>query len=96
MSQPATVIVTGASWGIGQGIIRLLAKSQYRRPLCIYATSRSGVDLDVQPLSPNQIRHANLDISGKSSIMEFINSTLQRDSRTDVLVNNAGVNNNNK
>lgn len=52
MSQPLIIVVTGSNRGIGQGIIKLLAKNQYPRPLCIYATSRSGLDLQIQPFPP--------------------------------------------
>lgn len=96
MSQPLVVVVTGSNRGIGQGIIKLLAKTQHRRPLCIYATCRNDIDIGIQPLSPNEIRHAELDISDKKSISTFITNTLQRDGKIDVLINNAGVNNNNK
>lgn len=94
MAQPLTIVVTGANRGIGQGIIALLAKIQYRQPLRIYATSRSGVDLEIRPLSPNKIRYAKLDISDRPSITAFISNILQRDGTIDVLINNAGVNNN--
>ena len=96
MSQPLIVVVTGANRGIGQGISKLLAETQHRRPLCIYATSRSGIDLGIQALSPNEIRYSKLDISDISSVITFITSTLREDGKIDVLINNAGVNNNSK
>ncbi|EUC31344.1 hypothetical protein COCCADRAFT_38538 [Bipolaris zeicola 26-R-13] len=94
MSQPLIIVVTGSNRGIGQGIIKLLAKNQYPRPLCIYATSRSGLDLQIQPFPPNEIRYAKLNISETSSVKTFISNTLKKDGKIDVLVNNAGVNNN--
>ncbi|EMD59669.1 hypothetical protein GGP41_008553 [Bipolaris sorokiniana] len=95
MSQPLIIVVTGSNRGIGQGIIKLLAKTQYPRPLCIYATSRSGLDLQIQPLPPNEIRYAKLNISNTSSIRTFVSNTLQNDGQVDVIINNAGINNNN-
>jgi NADP-dependent 3-hydroxy acid dehydrogenase YdfG len=95
MSPPLTVVITGSNRGIGQGIIHLLASTQYPQPLHIYATSRSGIDLKVQAKPPNEIRYAKLDVSDKSSITSFIKSALNDNDKIDVLINNAGVNNNN-
>ncbi|KNG51888.1 nad(P)-binding protein [Stemphylium lycopersici] len=94
MSQCKTIVVTGSNRGIGQGIIKLLAKTQHAQPLRIYATSRSGTDLSVQPNPPNEILYKKLDVSDKSSITFFLSTVLQNSSKIDVLINNAGVNNN--
>jgi carbonyl reductase 1 len=95
MSQPLTVVVTGSNRGIGQGIIQLLARTPHSHPLHIYATSRSGSDLSIKATSPNEISYAKLDLSDKSSITSFIATALRETERIDVLINNAGVNNNN-
>ncbi|KAH5022414.1 hypothetical protein HBI74_141030 [Parastagonospora nodorum] len=86
------VVVTGSNRGIGQGIIHLLAKTQHDPPLAIYATSRSGTDLHIKASHSNQVRYGKLDVSDKDSITSFIASTGQA---IDVLINNAGINNNN-
>ncbi|EUC42239.1 hypothetical protein COCMIDRAFT_39676 [Bipolaris oryzae ATCC 44560] len=54
-----------------------------------------GIDPQIQPLSPNEIRYAKLDISDTSSITTFISNTLEKDGKIDVLINNAGIHNNN-
>jgi carbonyl reductase 1 len=95
MSQALTIVVTGSNRGIGQGIIQLLAKTQHPHPLHIYATSRGGSDLGIKATPPNEIRCAKLDVSDKSSITSFINTALKDAGKIDVLINNAGVNNNN-
>jgi carbonyl reductase 1 len=89
------VVVTGSNRGIGQGIIQLLAKTQHEPPLTIYATSRAGTDLNVQPSHNNEVRYAKLDVGDKNSIASFLTSTLKQDQAIDVLINNAGINNNN-
>ncbi|KAG9188364.1 carbonyl reductase 1 [Alternaria panax] len=94
MSSPLTIVVTGSNRGIGQGIIHLLASTQHPQPLHIYATSRRGVDLKVQAKSPNEIRYAKLDVSDKSSITSLLKSVLDDNDKIDVLINNAGINNN--
>ncbi|KAL1606885.1 hypothetical protein SLS59_002583 [Nothophoma quercina] len=92
MSKNLTVVVTGSNRGIGQGIIQLLAKTQHTSPLNIIATSRGGVDLGIQVFPPNTVQYAKLDIGDKSSIQSFFSST----QNVDVLINNAGINQNNE
>jgi carbonyl reductase 1 len=91
MSQPLIIVVTGSNRGLGQGITQLLAKTHHPRPLHIYATSRRGAHLDIQPVSPNEIRYAKLDVTDTSSITAFISDTLQKEDKIDVLINNAGI-----
>ncbi|KAL6708866.1 hypothetical protein ACN47E_002273 [Coniothyrium glycines] len=95
MSQPLVIVVTGANRGIGQGIVQLLAKTQHPRPLLIYATSRSGTNLDIQAAQKNEIHYSKLDVNDKRSISSFLNTTLKDHAQVDVLINNAGINNNN-
>lgn len=90
MSQTLTIVVTGANRGIGQGIIQLLACTTSTLPFHIIATSRSGNDLNISATSPNSVSYAKLDISSSSSIKSFFQET----HHIDVLINNAGVNNN--
>jgi carbonyl reductase 1 len=89
------IVVTGANRGIGQGIIQLLAKTQHQPPLTIYATSRAGSDLGIQTKYDNEIHYSKLDVGDKSSITAFLQSTLKDNPHIDVLINNAGINNNN-
>ncbi|KAF1355696.1 NAD(P)-binding protein [Lizonia empirigonia] len=90
MTKTLTIVVTGSNRGIGQGIIQLLAKTSHPLPLTIYATSRSGKDLGVQASPPNEVRYSKLDISSLSSIKSFFSSV----QGADILINNAGINNN--
>ncbi|KAF2633570.1 NAD(P)-binding protein [Macroventuria anomochaeta] len=92
MSKNLTIVVTGSNRGIGQGIIQLLAKTQHTSPLTIIATSRSGSDLGVQASPPNEVRYGKLDIGDQLSIKSFFSSIKD----VDVLINNAGINNNNQ
>ncbi|KAF2853405.1 NAD(P)-binding protein [Plenodomus tracheiphilus IPT5] len=96
MTQPITIVVTGSNRGIGRGIIQLLASTQHTRPLKIHATSRSGSDLQVTPSHSNTIHYSKLDISSLTSITEFLHSTVKNDIPIDILINNAGINNNNR
>ncbi|KAI8933532.1 hypothetical protein NX059_009269 [Plenodomus lindquistii] len=93
MAQPLTIVVTGSNRGIGRGIVQLLADTKHPRPLHIYATSRSGTDLSINPSHSNQISYSKLDISSSTSISHFIQTTINEDKSIDVLINNAGLNN---
>ncbi|KAI1550475.1 hypothetical protein PtrSN001C_001434 [Pyrenophora tritici-repentis] len=94
MPAPLTIVVTGSNRGIGQGIIHLLSKTQHPRPLTIYATSRSGTALSISAIPPNEIHYAKLDITSIASINAFLRTTLPETGKIDVLINNAGINNN--
>lgn len=94
MSQPLVIVVTGSNRGIGQGIIQLLAATKHPRPLLILATSRSGVDLSIRASHSNEIQYKKLDVSDRSSISAFLNSMSNNNAQIDVLINNAGINNN--
>lgn len=96
MSNPLTIVVTGANRGIGLGIIRLLAKTHHERPLSIYATSRAGTDLQVPTTNSNSIQYRKLDIGDHSSIVTFLAALSKDNANVDVLINNAGINNNNR
>ncbi|KAF2029109.1 NAD(P)-binding protein [Setomelanomma holmii] len=96
MPSTKLIVVTGSNRGIGQGIIQLLAKTQHNSPMTIYATSRSGADLGIHAQNGNEVRYSKLDVGNKDSIRAFLRSSIQGHQPIDVLINNAGVNNNNR
>lgn len=96
MSGPLTIVVTGSNRGIGYGIATALAQTKHTRPLNIYATSRSGADLEIKPAAPNKIHYSSLDIGDASSIDAFFADIKKQGPGIDVLINNAGINNNQK
>lgn len=99
MTRKLIAVVTGSNRGIGLGVIQLLAKTRLSQPLMIFATSRSGINLNVDAHHGNEIQYAKLDISDKTSIMNFISTYINTGPHVqaiDMLINNAGVNNNNQ
>lgn len=96
MTSFLTIVVTGSNRGIGCGIVQLLADTQHTRPLRIHATSRAGLDLRIKPSHSNQVLYNKLDISSSASIASFLRNTITSDTPIDVLINNAGINNNNR
>jgi NAD(P)-dependent dehydrogenase (short-subunit alcohol dehydrogenase family) len=74
-------LVTGASSGIGQATAALLAKAGYT----VYGTSRRGGAAGEQPFGM-----LRLDVTSDASVDEAVAQVIQRESRIDLLVNNAG------
>ena len=89
------IVVIGSNRGVSKGIVELLAKQQHlSRSLTIYATSRSGINIDLQALASNEIRYKRLDITQNSSIETFFQGVLEEHAVIDDLINNAAVSNN--
>ena len=78
--------------GIGEAIVRSLANHPPHIPLIIYAASRKGVDLGLQPSSDVQIRYPTLDIASSTSIQNLFRIVKDEHGVVHGLINNAGVN----
>ncbi|ULU26985.1 SDR family NAD(P)-dependent oxidoreductase [Dyella terrae] len=81
-SQQKVAVITGASQGIGAGLVKGFVDRNYR----VIANSRS-----IKPSSdPNVIAVAG-DIADRSVAARIIDEALSRFGRIDTLVNNAGI-----
>jgi NAD(P)-dependent dehydrogenase (short-subunit alcohol dehydrogenase family) len=78
---PKTVLVTGASSGIGAAIATLF----HRRGFMVFGTSRSAA-----PGSVREFPMLKLDVDSDASAKACVDEVLARAGRLDVLVNNAG------
>jgi NAD(P)-dependent dehydrogenase (short-subunit alcohol dehydrogenase family) len=81
-SERKVVLITGASQGIGAGLVRAYRDRNYR----VVANSRSiepGADADVLAVAG--------DISEPDTAERMVRAALERFGRLDTLVNNAGV-----
>jgi NAD(P)-dependent dehydrogenase (short-subunit alcohol dehydrogenase family) len=76
------VIVTGASQGIGAGIVRAFRDRDYR----VVANSRS-----IQPSGDPDVLTVPGDIADRAVAKRIVQEGLERFGRIDTLVNNAGV-----
>ena len=83
------VLVTGASSGIGKCCAEYLCNKGYR----VYGTSRKADSFDSKqrPLNINSIQMIRMDVTDGSSVKQAIEHILDRESRIDALVNNAGI-----
>lgn len=92
MSTNIIAVVTGANRGIGEAICRSLA-STIQEPFVLYATTRNGLDLGIQPSSKKTlIKYPKLDTCDSASIRNLADSIKEDHGGLDVLINNAGVN----
>jgi len=97
---PTTVIITGASRGLGLALVRELATHPPLEPLMIYACCRSPSTAtqnpaitSIKPSTNASVQWHALDISEPHSIADFATIVRQQCPQgVDVVINNAGVN----
>ncbi|HXD07257.1 MAG TPA: SDR family oxidoreductase [Burkholderiaceae bacterium] len=81
-TQQKVAIVTGASQGIGAGLVKALRERNYR----VIATSRS-----IKPSDDPDILAVAGDIASPETAKRIVSEGLKRFGRIDSLVNNAGI-----
>ncbi len=81
---PKTILITGASSGIGFDAARTLARQGHR----VYAAARR-VDR-MEPLKADGVMPLRMDVTDEASLEEGVRTVLEAEGRIDVLVNNAG------
>lgn len=82
MSQARVVIITGASQGIGAGLVRGFLARGHR----VVANSRS-----IKPSADSNILSVTGDIAERATAGHVVGAALEHFGRVDTLVNNAGV-----
>lgn len=90
-----TVLITGASSGIGKSIAEMLMKEGYR----VYGTSRKPPK-DNNIIYPGGnggqddqngfIEMIQLDVTSEESVKKAVNYVLEKEGKIDILINNAG------
>ncbi|MEI6252080.1 MAG: SDR family NAD(P)-dependent oxidoreductase [Mycobacteriaceae bacterium] len=83
MTSHKTVLVTGASSGIGRATAGLLAQRGYR----VFGTARAP---EHTPSIPEGVELLPLDVTLDDSVEACVDAVVERTGRIDVLVNNAG------
>jgi len=86
MSQQRTAIVTGASQGIGAGIVQAFVERGFN----VVASSRK-VTQSSEVAASNQVALVDGDIGDPATAARLVETALARFHSIDVLVNNAGI-----
>lgn len=83
------VLVTGASSGIGKCCAEYLAQQGCR----VYGTSRNtdSTDSEQRSSNANLFQMIQMDVTDELSVKKGVDFIIARESRIDVLVNNAGI-----
>ena len=91
-SQTKSVLITGATDGLGKALALLLAERGYR----VFAAGRSAeklAQLDAIAREKNlAMESISLDVCSDASVQSAVQTVLAKAASIDVLVNNAGVN----
>ncbi len=91
MSQ--TVLLTGASGGLGQSIARSLAQEGFSLALHYHEKKEKSFDELVSELKKNNttVFTYRADFKNENEIVELVNAAQKDFGSIDVLINNAGV-----
>lgn len=91
MSQPRTVVITGASRGIGQAIALTFARAGHR--VIGTATGAAGIATIEATLAPHGGGHLAcvLDVADRQSLTAFFETVTAAGASPAVLINNAGI-----
>ena len=84
-----TVIITGASAGVGEATARHLAKKSAN--LILVARNKRNLELLANQLKGyNHIRTVSMDVSNYSDCLDLVERVVSEFSHIDILINNAG------
>ncbi len=87
-----TVLITGASRGIGRGIAELFARHQYNVVINYYNSEKLAEELrDKIIASGTNAIAVRADVSNRNEVDAMISQTMERFGKIDILVNNAGI-----
>lgn len=86
-----TVLITGASRGIGYETAKRFAKEQYNIILHYHLQEQKAFALADELNKTTDVLVVQADISSKKQIYSMAEAALERFSNIDVLVNNAGI-----
>ncbi|MBO9619925.1 MAG: SDR family oxidoreductase [Niabella sp.] len=86
-----TVLITGATSGIGRGIARQMAVAGANISCCAESSDDSGLLQELQEYKV-KARYTPCDVTNEEQLKGFVNTTIETFGGVDVLVSNAGSN----
>ena len=89
--QNKTVIITGASSGIGAELVRLLGQEGAQIVLCARSEDKMHALVDSLNLSPDKTLILPLDLSSRPNFENAVKQILAKFKKVDILINNAGI-----
>ncbi|WP_249998281.1 SDR family oxidoreductase [Actinoplanes sp. M2I2] len=87
MTDAKTILITGASSGIGAATARLLADQGHTLVLGARRTDRLEAIRD----AGGDVHVDRLDVTDRADVTRFVDAAVRNHGRVDVLINNAGV-----
>ncbi|MCD0470134.1 SDR family NAD(P)-dependent oxidoreductase [Flavobacterium sp. JAS] len=84
-----TVLITGATSGIGKATAQILAKNNYKIVLCGRRIDRL-TELEKELSAFTEVHSLSFDVRDKNAAFDSINNLPEEFSSIDVLINNAG------
>ncbi|WP_027212142.1 SDR family oxidoreductase [Burkholderia sp. WSM2232] len=85
------ILITGASSGIGEATVRLLAAQGHHLVIGARRTERLAALAEEVQASGGSVRYQQLDVTSATDVNAFAQFALHTFGRIDVIVNNAGV-----
>jgi len=89
--QAKVILVTGASSGIGEAIVRLLSCQGHHLVIGARRTDRLEALADALRAQGGRVDYRCLDVTRREDVQAFADFALQTYGRIDVIVNNAGI-----
>jgi NAD(P)-dependent dehydrogenase (short-subunit alcohol dehydrogenase family) len=95
VEQSKVILVTGASRGIGAGLVKNFAKKNFRVVINYSKSDEEAVQLYREIASGvgrNSLMLMKADVSKRTAVKDMFNTIIANYGRVDVLINNAGIN----
>lgn len=87
-----TVVITGASRGIGSNMAELFAENNYNVVINYHQSEKQALDLEKKLLAQNySVTTCKADVRKKIEVDKLIEHAIQTYSSVELLINNAGI-----